>query len=247
MDPLQLQMLLKMIEEEEMRKSMSPSHEPNLTNPNLLGGSNAKIGPNSSPTMNLSRVLGAGRAAFEGGYPNEMGVVGNVTAPSSPMRPPIRPTMIGPNRELASQVGGYPNEMGTIATETRMGRPMVETPSQFRYGSYNKAPSLPQEALPVSPTQSVDIPVDTSVTSPAVNAPIENASQAAPQSSGKELPYQTYQRITGSNWTGGKSNIIQELLRRYGITSAPGSAQANIALQRALMNDESLMASNPQV
>ncbi|MEM5853848.1 MAG: hypothetical protein QW228_05765 [Candidatus Aenigmatarchaeota archaeon] len=51
----------------------------------------------------------------------------------------------------------------------------------------------------------------------------------------KEYPYQTYERITGKKWPGGKSPEIVSLLRAYGITAQPGSAEANLALQRALL------------
>ena len=50
-----------------------------------------------------------------------------------------------------------------------------------------------------------------------------------------ELPYQTYQRITGQSWPGGESPQIASLLKQYGITGKPGSPEANIALQKALV------------
>ena len=49
-----------------------------------------------------------------------------------------------------------------------------------------------------------------------------------------ELPYQTYERITGKKWTGGNSPDVQSAYSKYGITAPAGSADANLALQKAL-------------
>ncbi len=50
-----------------------------------------------------------------------------------------------------------------------------------------------------------------------------------------ELPFQTYQRITGKTWRGGRSAEVVELLQRLRIEYAPGSAEANLCLQGALL------------
>jgi len=50
----------------------------------------------------------------------------------------------------------------------------------------------------------------------------------------QELPFQTYQRVTGKKWTGGASPEVVSKLKEFGITSAPGSAEANLALQKQL-------------
>jgi hypothetical protein len=49
-----------------------------------------------------------------------------------------------------------------------------------------------------------------------------------------ELPYQTYERLTGKKWTSGKSADVKALLSQFGIKAAAGSEQANNELQRAL-------------
>lgn len=49
-----------------------------------------------------------------------------------------------------------------------------------------------------------------------------------------ELPFQTYERVFGRKWPGGLSAGIRELLRQYDIQYPPGSAEANLALQRRL-------------
>ena len=51
----------------------------------------------------------------------------------------------------------------------------------------------------------------------------------------KELPYQTFQRLTGERWSGGCSNAITRMLDQFGINARPGSAEANLALQKALL------------
>lgn len=51
----------------------------------------------------------------------------------------------------------------------------------------------------------------------------------------QELPYQTYERLTGKKWSGGTSQEIVKLLNLYGITATPGSAEANLELQRRLL------------
>ncbi len=51
-----------------------------------------------------------------------------------------------------------------------------------------------------------------------------------------ELPYQTYERVTGKKWTGGNSADVQNAYKQYGITAPAGSAEGNLALQKALQN-----------
>ena len=50
-----------------------------------------------------------------------------------------------------------------------------------------------------------------------------------------ELPFQTFQRLTGQKWTGGSSAPILAMLRELGITGPAGSAETNTALQEALL------------
>ncbi len=51
-----------------------------------------------------------------------------------------------------------------------------------------------------------------------------------------ETPAQTYQRIFGKPWPGGTSTEIKNMLKALGITAAPGSASANLALQSKLLS-----------
>lgn len=52
---------------------------------------------------------------------------------------------------------------------------------------------------------------------------------------GQELPYQTYERLTGQKWTGGMSPQVLELMNNFGIDAEPGSAEANMMLQKILL------------
>lgn len=54
-----------------------------------------------------------------------------------------------------------------------------------------------------------------------------------------DLPYQTYEKVTGKKWTGGNSPEIVSLYQKYGIKDAPASSEANLALQKALLSDTS--------
>lgn len=51
-----------------------------------------------------------------------------------------------------------------------------------------------------------------------------------------ELPYQTFERVTGKKWTGGNSADVQNAYKQYGITAPAGSSEGNLALQKALQN-----------
>lgn len=55
--------------------------------------------------------------------------------------------------------------------------------------------------------------------------------------SNKELPFETFQRLTGQQWTGGRSDTIRQMLQELGIGGEAGTAQTNIALQKALINN----------
>lgn len=57
-----------------------------------------------------------------------------------------------------------------------------------------------------------------------------------PAGSSRELPYQTYERVLGRKWTGGKSDSVKQMLSNFGITATPGSPQANIELQNVLLS-----------
>ncbi len=58
-------------------------------------------------------------------------------------------------------------------------------------------------------------------------APVSTAAPAG------ELPFQTYERVTGQKW--GTPEQMAPILTGHGITAAPGSAEANLALQQKLI------------
>jgi hypothetical protein len=54
----------------------------------------------------------------------------------------------------------------------------------------------------------------------------------------KELPFETYERMTGRKWPGGKSLEILQCLAYLRIRDKPGSAAANLKLQEHLLAEE---------
>jgi len=59
---------------------------------------------------------------------------------------------------------------------------------------------------------------------------------------GGEQAWQTYEKATGKKWTGGNSEQVKQLLTLLQIGGKAGSAEANLALQKALKNPETLLA-----
>ena len=57
-----------------------------------------------------------------------------------------------------------------------------------------------------------------------------------------ELPYQTYERLTAQKWPGGKSKMVRLLLHLLAIREEPGTAEANLLLQRGLLQLEACHA-----
>ena len=80
------------------------------------------------------------------------------------------------------------------------------------------------------------MPAQDSVSASIAPTPVQRVNQPpARTNSSKELPYQTFQRLTGERWSGGGSNAITRMLDQFGINARPGSAEANLALQKALL------------
>jgi len=59
-----------------------------------------------------------------------------------------------------------------------------------------------------------------------------------------ELPFQTYERITHRRWPGGANTEIAKALLIYGIEYKPGTAEANLCLQGAMLCNEMLHLKN---
>ncbi len=64
---------------------------------------------------------------------------------------------------------------------------------------------------------------------------LSEAGPSVPEPSRHELPYQTYERMSGRRWTGGASDPIRSFLSKAGITDTPGSATANLKLQKYML------------
>jgi hypothetical protein len=55
-----------------------------------------------------------------------------------------------------------------------------------------------------------------------------------------ELPFETWERVTETKWPGGRRPIVRAFLHLFFIFETPGSAEANLRLQRCL--DERMRA-----
>ena len=88
--------------------------------------------------------------------------------------------------------------------------------------------------VPSEPTSAASTPIP----SPAVKAPSMGAS------SGAELPYQTFEKFTGNKWSGGASPEVMAMLEEMGIQGQAGSADTNLALQKAMMSRMSMPPTN---
>lgn len=62
-----------------------------------------------------------------------------------------------------------------------------------------------------------------------------------------DLPYQTYEKTTGKKWTGGNSPEVMSAYQKYGIKDAPGSSNANLALQKALLAEKSAVGNKDNI
>ena len=114
--------------------------------------------------------------------------------------------------------------------------PLALTPGAVRSGySTNALPDLPP-----NPLQTRDRMPDPNIRfgSPDVlGEELDRARVSTPaeRSGSSELPFETYQRLTGQKWTGGSSDPVRALLQELGVSAQPGSSEANMGLQRALM------------
>jgi hypothetical protein len=115
-----------------------------------------------------------------------------------------------------------------------------EKPAKIAIGDEPPQPSfmLPVRGPFVSHDTSEDNPLvnGTSVPFPIQGTPVLGKSEH-PLTIGKhkELPFETFQRLTGMKWHGGASPEVLDLMSRFGIEGEAGSASANLALQKALL------------
>ena len=128
---------------------------------------------------------------------------------------------------------GSGNIMDRLHSSTRMPKwdtGSVARPSPIASPSEKMAmESMPK--LPAAPSQS-PAPRDMSDMDNFMNKP----GPPMPRVSSQELPFETFQRLTGMGWgEGKKSGELARMMEMLGITSKPGSAEANLALQKALM------------
>lgn len=151
----------------------------------------------------------------------------------------------------------YANKDGKLAAKSLFqllmskmaSAPTTDAPMDPQYAGEDTKPTKRVIAdEPVSMMLPVGGPMashDTSEDNPLVNGtsvpfPIQGSTfgpSAHPLTIGKprELPFETFQRLTGMKWHGGASPEVMDLMNRFGIEGKAGSAEANLALQKALL------------
>ena len=239
MDPLQMQMLLKQLRE---KSTMGPDSDENPDNWIFTEFGQMRQPPVKKPTIGPAPNPGLtdGMAV-----PNEMGLVVE--------RMMNRPATIGPAPTKTGLTSGLavPNELGLDMTSPTLGAaPMGGGPAMPVFNDEDPAnPAKPAAPPMLGPSPLEAIPAERAVDMQDTlgdsgffgeqpEAPTSPAPEtAAPKAGGRELPYQTFERLTGQKWSGGRSSAVQDIMSRLGITAVPGSAEANLALQKALMQN----------
>ncbi len=188
-----------------------------------LAGQGAQAFANAGPVKQFATMLPLGLIPFLSG--------GGSDAPQMPTSGPMGPTQIsassGAPRNLdpnATYVGVNPNPRNIPGSSMSTSVP----------GPYEMAQPTPLPARPASPAMK---PEPIQVLPGEIAGEFQSAAMPTPSSarSGAELPFETYQRLTGNRWTGGGSNAVRGLLSELGIQEKAGSSAANLALQKALL------------
>jgi len=208
MDPLQLQLLLRQLQE-KAKIGPSPIGK-SFPYPNELGILNTTVPP-QEPTIGPAKPT-LSSIMMSGQYPMEMNAG----------MPPKRGPSIGPAQSRFGLTSGMavPNELGMDIGGEQGINPAVDLP-----------PVASPQAQTAEPLQPIPADYATDIQSTMkIRTPEATAG-------GKELPYQTFERLTGQKWTGGRSKFVQDILSRLGITAVPGSPEANLALQKALIGN----------
>lgn len=191
----------------------------------------------AAPGPALPSLMGGPNASIGAGQGRRMPLPNSVTADS--MQSPIAAAL--------GAAYGRPNAMPRPRGPAQpSGAPMsAGLGAMFGTGGQSTAPVTPTlpAAPPMRTTQGPGRMMgnqDTIMSNPAwdkqdmdTNPELMTARPMA--TNGQELPYQTYERLTGQRWTGGLSQPVLKLLQDFGIQEEPGTAAANMALQRALL------------
>ena len=211
MDPLQLQLMLKQLRD---KTTIGPESEI-IYPPDGLGTSVSMPPKHRMPTI--------------GPNPNPSTIAGRMKATAPTIGPAI------PRSGLTDGMA-VPNELGLDLVAEPFDSNLPEKPAAPAMPM--PKPYKPEHLIRLTNTLSdgpiKEAPDNTeAIQSPAAKAAGGIASRQ-PTANSRELPYQTYERLTGKRWTGGRSKSVQDILSRLGITAVPGSAEANLALQKAL-------------
>lgn len=189
---------------------MSVPQGPQL--PNFLSGMQIR---SNQPNQNANGPVPNLHAATQVNMPSIGGNYGGNSQPTP--APTASPLLGGPNAKIGAGQGRVQPRAIRTVDQPPMLPPNPMTDVQRAYGISNpNAATMEQMMLSRMPeAQQVPVPMG--------------------DSTGQELPWQTYERLTGQRWMGGNSADVLKLLNDFGINADPGSAEANIALQRALM------------
>lgn len=216
--------------------------------PMMMGGPNAKIGP-APPGPLANAPVGRGAALgepqpFAPNAPVQRGPIGPPTLSMGQgglSTPPTPSGLLGgPNAKIGPAPSGGFGMSQRVAggslpdlppkPDLPMDAPFQPVPASYAGGSAITPPkpvSLPSRPAPVTPSPGM--------------------AQPAMKPSGSELPYQTYERVTGDKWTGGGSDKVREMLQQLGITGDAGAADTNTALQKALLNRQPTNVEGPMM
>lgn len=208
MDPLQFQMLLRELQEKGV-------------NSESFSDQNRKVGqPPPLTSKLLNPPQSSEKSLWDQIFNEPIPLSGYGPKPPASIPAPTQ-AVNTPESSLGATMmaGQYPVEMGMAEVNPPVEAPQMPTPALYE----------PMDAGLASVVSDYDGPSMTPTTTGPSNPPNGGG--------GGELPYQTYERLTGQKWTGGRSKSIQDILSRLGITAMPGSPEANMALQKALMRN----------
>ena len=147
-------------------------------------------------------------------------------------RPPGAPQLTG-GPPVSGPPPGAPPPKPFLNTQTNLGLPVPGAP---RTGGYTP----PAAAGGGAPPPSGGVPLPGPATPPSGGAP-PTAPPAGPRARGEEA-WQTYEKATGKKWGGGGSDQVQQLIRQLQIGGKAGSAEQNLALQKALRDPAIMQA-----
>ena len=165
---------------------------------------------------------------------------------SNPMAPVGRGAALGPPQPFSPNAPVVRGPIGSTGSSNfDVGMPKLP-PAPFEFMGSEPFQPIPSQfagmegtdlGAPSAPTSAASTPIP----SPAVKASGVGMGMG---NSGAELPYQTFEKFTGNKWSGGASPEVMALLEELGVQGQAGSADTNLALQKAMMSRMSMPPTN---